>query len=136
MGFVTIGVLLMGDSWQGWMAAAFFGLCGVVFGVTLLPGASYLRLHREGFDMCSMFRTVHFKWSDIGDIGVTSVNLNQMVAFNFSENYRGLDRVRARLRGLVGFEGALPNTYGMPAASLAALMTRYRDRAMEAAPPL
>src|SRR5262245_17105691 len=108
--FVTIGVLLMDGSWEGWLATGFFGLCSVTFVVTMLPGASYLRLHQDGFEMRALFRTTHFKWSDIGDIGVTSVNLNKMVAFNFAAHYRGHNRGRAVARGLTGWEGALPNT--------------------------
>ena len=127
--FVAIGVLLMDGSWEAWLATAFFGLCSATFVVTMLPGASYLRLHQDGFEMRTLFRTTHFKWSDIGNIGVTSVNLNRMVAFDFAERYRGQHRARAVARGLTGWEGALPNTYGMSARDLAALMTAYRDRA-------
>ena len=127
--FVTSGVLLMDGSWEGWLATGFFGLCSVTLVVTMLPGASYLRLHQDGFEMRTLFRATHFKWSDIGNIGVTSVNLNRMVAFDFAEHYRGQHRGRAVARGLTGWEGALPNTYGMSARDLAALMTAYRDRA-------
>jgi hypothetical protein len=79
--------------------------------------------------MRTIFRTTHFKWSDVGEIGVISVHMNRMVAFNFAEPYRSQHRAVVVSRTLAGWDGALPDTYGMSADALAALMTTYRDRA-------
>ena len=129
VGFVAIGFLVMDGSWMAWLSLAFFGVGSLVLIVTMLPGASHLRLHADGFEMRTMFKTSHMKWSDIGEIGVTSVNLNRMVAFNFAEPYRSQHRAVLVSHTLTGWDGALPDTYGMSARELAALMIEYRDRA-------
>jgi len=134
IGFVCVGLWVIPSAgWRGWLSVIFFGLCSLVFGATLLPRAAYLRLHGQGFEMCTLFRTAHFEWSDIGDIGVTRVGLNKMVAFNFTDHYSGQRRARVVSRGISGWEGALPDTYGMSPTALAALLSAYRNRAMEAA---
>ncbi|HEY1303493.1 MAG TPA: hypothetical protein VGF24_08100 [Vicinamibacterales bacterium] len=129
LAFVAIGILVMDGSWMALLAIAFFGLGSLVFVVTILPGATHLRLHADGFEMRTLFKTSHCRWSDIGEIGVTSVYMNRMVAFNFAEPYRSQHGAVVVSRALTGWDGALPDTYGMSARDLAALMTTYRDRA-------
>jgi hypothetical protein len=134
VGFVGIGIGLLHVSlWMASFSIAFFGICGVCAMVTLLPGATHLRLHNEGFEVRNMFRTVRVNWSDIGDIGVMRVGPNQMVGFNFAPGCSRLQKGRALVRAVGGWEGALPETYGMSAAALAELLNTYRTHAAEAA---
>ncbi len=58
LAFVGAGFLMLSDSpITGCLSIIFFGLCAVVFAVSLLPNSSYLRLTPEGFTVCSMFRS-------------------------------------------------------------------------------
>ena len=62
------------------------------------------------------------------------IGLNTMVGFDFVDGYRGSDRLRSLNRNLSGFQGALPDTYGMKAAALAermeARLAAYRQSSL------
>ena len=53
----------------GWCSILFFGIGVVVFAMTLIPGASYLRLKREGFEVCNLFRSHTTSWSQVECFG-------------------------------------------------------------------
>ena len=63
---VTGAFMLAGREWTGWFVAGFFGLGGAVLLVSMLPGASYLRLRPEGFTLCSLYWSHRFRWADVG----------------------------------------------------------------------
>lgn len=63
----------------GYPSIVFFGLCVLAFGICLLPNSSYLRLTREGFTVCSMFRCRFIDWEHVGEFGVTRIGLREMV---------------------------------------------------------
>ncbi|MCW5581131.1 MAG: PH domain-containing protein [Luteimonas sp.] len=102
-----------------WSCMVFFALCGVVGVVNLLPNASRLVLDDDGFEIRSLFRASRVRWADVARFGTMRIGLNTMVGFDFVAGYRGNDRLRRINRGLSGFQGALPDTYGMKAAALA-----------------
>ena len=130
-GFTATGALMIGDGQPaGWLVAGSFGLGLVVALVSLLPRAAYLRLTPGGFMICSLFRPAFIDWTDVATFGVASVGLNRMVGFNYAPGYRRAAAIRGFSRTIAGFEGALPNTYGMTPARLAALMTAYRAHAL------
>jgi hypothetical protein len=112
----------------GWVLVAFFGLGVIIFAVLLLPNNAYLRLEPEGFTVCSMFRAHTSRWADIDCFCVGVIGHNRMVVFNYSAAYRKHQSSRKVARALAGFEGALPDTYGMSAGELADLMNQYRGR--------
>jgi hypothetical protein len=107
----------------------------VVFAVMLLPGAGYLRIDRQGFTTCALFRATFTPWSTVRGFGVTRVGYRRMVGVNLEPSGRlaaGVGRVNA---SLLGFEGALPDTYKMSAEALAALMNEALAQARSIAPP-
>lgn len=131
--FVGTGVWMLNSNGAApataWLTVIFFGVGTVVFAVMLLPGASYLRLEPGGYTVCTLFRSSFYPWSTVRGFGVTRIFLRRMVGINLEPGSgiaAGLGRVNARL---VGFEGALPDTYGMSAAALAALMNEALARA-------
>lgn len=133
--FVASGIWLVSISlgWLpiiGWISIFFFGLCVVIFTILLMPKSAYLQLNREGFTICSLFRVHSYRWSDIKKFGVTHIGTKDMVAFNFSEHYQGLEKLRSVSTTLSGYEGVLPDTYGMSPDVLAATLNDFRSQYM------
>jgi hypothetical protein len=134
-GFTAGGVwMLAAGEWEGWLVSGFFGLCFIVAAALLLPGSAYLRLGPEGFEVCSLFRARSYRWADVEGFGVALVGGNRMVAFNFAPGFPGSVVARRLAVLLSGWEGALPDTYGMGAEELAALLNGYRQAAAPASP--
>jgi len=127
--FVAGGVFAVPESpAAAWGAIVFFGLGVVVAVVNLLPGGSYLELEQRGFTTCSLFRKSFLRWHDIAEFYPFSVGgPREMVAVRFAPGYRELAAARSLMTRLAGAEGALPDTYGMSAADLAALLNKVRS---------
>ncbi len=134
LGFVAIGVFMMpAGEWKSWLVIGFFGLCAAVFLAQLLPGASYLKLDRDGFTYAALFRTTTVAWTEVSPFTAGYISANRMVKFDLSDARLTADGTRtaaAVARGLTGASGALPDTYGMSADALAELMNRWRARAL------
>jgi hypothetical protein len=129
--FVVAGALLGADgSLLGWLGVVFFGLCAIVFAVTLLPGAAYLRLEHSGFVVCSLFRADRLRhWDEVQ--GFRAYDLPggvRHVGFDFAPGAQPTGSELAKR--LARVEGALPNTYGMRAEDLAGLMNRWREECL------
>ena len=130
--FVAVGALLgVSGSLLGWLAVAFFGLCAIVFAVTLLPGAAYLRLERSGFAVCSLLRSDRlWRWDEVQ--GFRTYDLPggvRHVGFDFAPGAQPTGSELAKR--LARVEGALPSTYGLPAEDLAGLMNRWREQCLQ-----
>ena len=118
--FVWIGATIMGTHPAvAWSGIVFFGLCGSVGVLNLLPDASRLLVDDDGFEIRSLFRASRVRWADVARFGTLRIGLNMMVGFDFVDGYRGSDRLRRLNRNLSGFQGALPDTYGLKVAALA-----------------
>jgi len=58
--FTAGGVFMINDeSPLGWLVSAFFGLGVIVFSISLLSNAAYLKLDNEGFEACTMFKKIN-----------------------------------------------------------------------------
>lgn len=128
-GFTVGGVFMIRNGvGKGWFVAGFFGACMLVFLALLMPGAAYLQLTRDGFRVRSLWRSHFTPWSAVAGFGVVRISHRAMVSYNFTDvaAHRGARFSRA----LTGAEGALPDSYGMSAQDLAALMTAWRARAL------
>ena len=133
--FVWIGVFIMGTHpVVAWSGIVFFGLCGAVGVLNLLPDASRLLVDDDGFEIRSLFRASRVHWADVARFGTMRVGVNTLVGFDFVDGYRGGDRLRRLNRNLSGFQGALPDTYGLKAAALAerleARLAAYRQSSL------
>ncbi|PYJ03749.1 MAG: hypothetical protein DME25_11360 [Verrucomicrobia bacterium] len=128
LAFVAGGLWLgrKGDK-VGWLCAGFFGLGIPVFLLQLHPKCSSLTVTEEGMEIRSLFRSSKVRWSDISDFGVSTLRqqglpVNRMVGFNYSAAYQRASKARSVAKALAGFEGALPNTYGLRPEELAQLL--------------
>ena len=126
--FTAAGVLMVGDEKAtGWFVLSFFGLCAAV-ALLQVVRPSCLRLDEEAFAF-GRGRKQRVRWLDVGEFRVQRVGGNLMVVFDFAPSYRGFETGRRVASALAGAEGALPDTYGLKAADLAALMNEWRSRA-------
>lgn len=129
VGFAIGGALTVRDSkLLGWVEILFFGSGAIVFCLLLLPGSAYLRLDPAGFTSCSLFRPHFTPWCEVDSFAVGTVGIKRMVVFNFSELHHGQKYLRKVSSGLSGYEGALPDAYGLKAEELAALLNDWRQR--------
>jgi hypothetical protein len=127
--FTFIGVMMIRDdeAW-GWLVLGFFGLGAVLFTLLLIPGAEYLRLTAEGFELRSLWRTHRQRWDDIAAFHAGRIARNAMVLIDYAPTYTRQRAARRFSAGLAGTEGALPDTYGRSAESLAELLNEWRRR--------
>ena len=117
---------------MGWLVAIF--CLGIPISIVqMLPGASSLRLETVGFTMRTLFRDSSYGWGQVTEFGVVEIKqggmtAHRMVGFNFVGKDAASTGGRKLSRALAGYEGALPDTYGMKAQKLADLMNACRER--------
>lgn len=122
------GLMILDNDRGGWFVGGFFGVCTLVFVALMLPGAASLMLTREGFRVRSLWRGGFTPWSAVAGFGVGRVGNRDLVAFTVVDPAA---KPGARFsRAAAGFDGALPDSYGMSAESLARLMNAWRERAL------
>jgi hypothetical protein len=134
----TLGLLLLcsafvaGGVWSGyegktmgWLTAAFFGLGIVVAIVHILPSASYLLLTENGLKARTLYRSWSVAWKDIAFFTTITIG-HRMVVFNYADHYDKAKMTRGVARRIAGYEGALPDTYGMKADQLADLLNYWK----------
>ncbi|MEM6331191.1 MAG: hypothetical protein AAF790_13205 [Planctomycetota bacterium] len=114
------GVWMIADGdWLGFLVAGFALFAVPVFAIQLLPGAAYLRVDQNGVRFAVAFRETAVPWESIAESGVYEVKGSRLVGFNYTAK---AGRVRQASRSLTGYEGGLPDTYGMKAEELASLL--------------
>jgi len=108
--------------------------CAVAVPFLLLPmvRGSTLRLDREGFEVFQGLKRSGFRWDETGAFSVTDVGA-PIVVFNNTAIDHGT--VAGINQTMIGYSGALPDTYGMDAWSLASLLNEWRTRALATQPP-
>ena len=111
----------------------FFRLLAVAGGIGLmLPGFGSLKLDESGFAFRSLFGEKTMPWTDIDSFLVVTqrilyfIPVNRMVGWKFTKAKRPIILKATGL--LVPYDALLPNTYGMKAAELAALLEELRLR--------
>lgn len=133
LAFTVIGGWMVhGHRRGGWFAAIVFGLGSLVCALQLLPGSSYLLLEPDGFTVRTLYRSQRYGWAEVERFGVTRIGGNKTVAFDFSSRYERWRVGRQVAAGISGYEGMLPDTYGMKAEQLAGLLNEWKARAGDA----
>lgn len=131
LGFVSLGTVLNRDGrLAGWLATGFFALCAVVFAIQIHPCSSFLLLEKDGFTVCPLFRSQKLGWDRVREFGVAEVGLSRLVGWNFVAGPSQAPQMRAVSKKLAGYEGVLPDTYGMTAGQLAEIMETRRMAAV------
>ncbi|HTM51614.1 MAG TPA: hypothetical protein VL285_23125 [Bryobacteraceae bacterium] len=126
--FTAGGVLMIRDKQggAGWFCALFFGLCSLVFALQLWPGASYLRISTEGFEMRVLLRRRPLvRWDRVSEFRVAALpGAGRMVVYSPDPPPQpGLAAVN---RALVGETDALPDNFGRSPEQLAELLNEWR----------
>ena len=114
----------------GWFPASFFALGIPVALIQLLPKSSFLTVDEDGIEFCTLFRKCRLKWNDISEFGIysrESIGIGKTVGFNYSPSYERLPTMRLLNKTLIGFEAALPDTYGLRAEELASLLSDFHS---------
>lgn len=112
----------------GWSCAGFFGLGAVAAALNLLPGRSGLVLDEDGFEVVSLLRRWRVRWDEVARFGETRAGMQRLVGFDFVDGARPQVRLQRVNRGLSGYHGTLPDTYGLPVSDLVARLESWRRR--------
>jgi hypothetical protein len=123
------GLMIASDADFGWLVAA-FGLVGTAVFAFMLVRPHRLELDERGFTTVTLGRRWRVEWSQCGEFRTWNDSLTvgapAMVVFDCSApSVRG-HPLEATAEGLTGANSALPDTYGMSASKLAALLNDYR----------
>ena len=129
--FTAAGVwMLIEGEWIGGLCGGFFALGIPIFLLQLHPKATFLTVSEDGLEFSALFRKSRISWTDISEFGTYTLRHNGLpagtfVGINFSAEYRPAAKARAIAKALTGFEGGLPDTYGLSAQDLAQLLTSF-----------
>ena len=124
------------DSGLQWLmggAAILMGAGAILGFKNLQPGTSYLQLTPEGFAVKALFGNEYrYRWDEVTGFDISSFKTNTWVVFSFTPEAKA-SRPHSALRrfdkSVMGYDENLPDTYGMGASRLAALMNEWRERA-------
>ncbi len=112
-------------------AAAFFALGAIVFALSCLPGAAYLRLTARGITVVNLFRRSTFAWDDVTSIGITTLQNRTIVGFDSRSVAERNPKLAALNVAMCGYRCVLNDSYGLPIQTLASLMIDARARALD-----
>jgi hypothetical protein len=138
--FIAIALALLHQdpsSKLAWLGLSFFGLCAIAFVISALPRATSLTLDRDGFVAKRAFIQNRSRWQDVTNFVATAATppAPQDMKFVWFNDTQWQKWKLARMEtALLGYNAALPATYGFPAEDLANLMASWRDRALQAGP--
>ncbi|TMC96471.1 MAG: hypothetical protein E6J05_14190 [Chloroflexi bacterium] len=120
----------IGDArFWGWVSVIFFGLGIPLSFIQLFSSSMYLSLTPERFTMGTLWGTRTIRWSDVTSFTAEQVAYrSKMVKFDYVPANSEHSSMRAVARSLSGHDAGLPDTYGMKAEDLAALMNAWRSR--------
>ena len=129
VGFVTGGafLILKGEPF-GWVVAGFFALGIPVALLMLRPGASYLKLDREGLEMARPFKLFRLKWTDVEDFYIVKMYGKKFIGIRYTSSYdqETARKLAAAISG--GIEGALPNHFRGSPEEICEQLNRWKRR--------
>lgn len=133
-GYLVLALLPATDAeWPVWVGVLLFGLVSVECIMHLLPGASWLSLDDDGFTIHRLHKEERLRWQQVEEFFVLPSRTifvlsapRRFVAFDLEPGEQRQGRIRRKTLSLMGFENALPSTYGMRAEDLASLMEDWR----------
>jgi hypothetical protein len=136
--FLSAGlILLRGGRPEGWFAVAMCAL-NVVLSIVPLATRGTLTLTSEGFTTQAGGRSSSYAWQDIQEFGVWRVGLwgvgMRWVGFRFNAAHPPRAPWTRLGRVLSPWDGALPDTYGLPPHDLVTLLERWRRGQRDGAP--
>ena len=116
----------------GWVMLALLGALSAWSIWFAFSKRTRLELTRDGFTYYTPIASGAYRWSDIEAFAHGSMNRRETVFFKFAAHYNGKKPALHQLSGVLaqGYEMALPDTYGLTAQALAALLSEWRQRAV------
>ncbi len=120
--FICMGISLIDRNlWIAIITIFLFGISLIVFSINLIPNTSYLKIDERGLEMKTLFRTTFIPWQVVSGFTTKQIFLNKLVMFDIDENFLRISKMKSR-------QGAFPDTYGMSAKKLAALLNDYKSQ--------
>jgi len=133
---LAVALFAIGVWWKGRGAPGggfILGFAGFAAGLSvlaLLPGSTYLRLTREGFEQSSFFvRKPLLRWADVASFEpfrFVRLLARRAVRVHLRDPSVVPERVRRANRALTGADEWVPADFGCSAADLAALLDAWR----------
>lgn len=114
---------------NGWFVTIFFGIVLLVSLLRLLPGANSLTLTQSGFTIKSLFRSHFIAWEAVQSFQLGKLAGEDTVHFNFKPQHQRHRNAKQLSRWLTGSEASLPDTYGLTAEDLLAILEAWRKQA-------
>ena len=113
-----------------WYCVLFFAFCAVVFAACLLPGSASLTLDADGFRLKQFYFVRKSRWQNVTNIDVGYAPPSRTKCVRYNDTQWSSWRLARWETALLGYNALLPDTYGMSADDLAALMAQWRDRVL------
>ncbi len=131
---LTVGGFFMIEEkgFMGWITFICFGLASIVFLLQFIPNSTYLKLTHDGFEVRSLFRSHFTPWDQILQFKAGYLGPNKGVVYDYSFKHQKQATGKKISKLLAGNEGGLPETYGMSAKDLAALMNEWKAKSKPA----
>ena len=131
--FVTVGAVMLvkqNSSATMWFGVLFFALCAVVFGAYLLPNSASLTLDADGFQLKQFYFARKHRWQNVTNIDADYAPPSRIKRVRYDDSQWSGWRLARWETALLGYNATLPDTYGISADDLAALMAQWHDRAL------
>lgn len=120
--FICMGISLMEKNiWAAILIIFLFGISLIIFFINLIPNTSYLKINERGLEMKTLSRTTFIPWQAVSNFTTKQIFLNRLVTFDIDEKYLENSKIKSK-------KGAFPDTYGMSAKKLAALLNDYKEK--------
>jgi len=125
------GVFMIVSRAEGGRFVFLFSVLGAfVAGALLVPGVAYLKLTQEGFEFRAPMRRRYYRWSDVTEFVAYGPISYPMVCCNLVDPSKTKWYHRL-LRPWNPYRIWLPDTYGMEAVQLAAMLNEFRAPCVE-----
>ncbi len=120
--FICMGISLMERNiWAAILIIFLFGISLIIFSINLIPNTSYLKINERGLEMKTLSRTTFIPWQAVSNFTTKQIFLNRLVMFDIDEKFLETSKMKSK-------QGAFPDTYGMSAKKLAALLNDYKEK--------
>ncbi len=127
--FVIAGIFVFKHEpgWKAGFSLAFFSICLLVCGVTLLPGITLLRLDPDGFTSKTLAGTKLVRWGEVESFGVVIYKQygwvsNKFVGYRFTAESARQSKIS---RAFGGHDAIIPNFYAVQPEQLATALNAY-----------
>ncbi len=116
-----------------WLCLVLFGLGAVIFLLQILfPKSFYLKITEKGIEIKSLFKSSFMSWEIIKDFEVGKIHTRfrnkKMIMINFEDSYSKQIFGRNLAKLISGYEGALPDNYGMKHEELVKILNKYKNK--------